>query len=78
MGSDYDSLSDAYTSDADTDKEDLGEELSEGEQEDNKFFAKLEATYVEENIFAVDDLNNMVKREKVMLEMNEKGYYRYI
>ena len=64
MGSDYDSLSDAYTSDADTDKEDLGEELSEGEQEDNKFFAKLEATYAEDNIFAADDLNDMVKKRR--------------
>ena len=68
------SSSDSYSSD-ETDKEDLGEELSEGELEDNTFFAKLESTYAEENIFAADDLKDMIKEEKVMVERNEKGYY---
>ena len=54
----------------------MGEEPSEGEEQDNKFFAKVEKTYAEENIFAADDLEDMVKKEKVMLERNEKGYYR--
>ena len=40
-GSDFNSSSDEYTSD-DTDEEWLGEELSEGEEQDNKFFAKVE------------------------------------
>ena len=74
-GLDFKSSSDDYTSD-DTDEEYLGEELSEGEEKDNKFFAKIEETYAEENIFAADDLEDMVKKEKVMLERNEKGYCR--
>ena len=50
--------------------------MSDDEKEDNKFFAKLEQTYCEENIFSVDDLKDMIKKEKAMLDRNERGYYR--
>ena len=58
-GSNFCSPSDYYSSN-ETDKEDLGEDLSEGEIEVNTFFAKLENNYAEENIFAVDDLQYMI------------------
>ena len=54
----------------------MGEELSDDEKEDNKFFAKLERTYCEENIFSADDLKDMIKKEKTMLVRNERVYYR--
>ena len=37
-----------------------------------KFFAKVEETYVEENIFSVDDLKDMIKKEKAMISENRK------
>ena len=73
-GSDYDFSSDGYSSNK-TDNKDLGEELSEGKQEDNNFFVKLEENYIEENIFAADDLKDIIKKQKAMLVRNEKGYY---
>ena len=57
------------------DNEDLGEELSEREREDCKFFAKLAETYTEDNIFSVDALKDMIKTEKAILVRNERGYY---
>ena len=45
--------------------------MSKEEQEDNTLFAKLGEKYAEEHMFAADNLNDMIKREKVMLEYND-------
>ena len=60
---------------SDIELEDLG--LDEEEVKECAYFLKYEETAdVDETIFTQDDLAEMKNRERVMMERNDRGYYR--
>ena len=70
--SDWESI---YSSESDTDLEDMG--LDEDELKECQYFAKFEEnTNVDESIFTPKDHEEMKNRERIMVERNERGYYR--
>ena len=72
--SDWESIP-SSDSDDEIEVQDVG--LDEEETKECAYFLKYEETYdVDESIFTPADLEEMKNRERVMMERNDRGYYR--